>query len=287
MNFVLSTNNNPTYVEFLKPICNYYKELGHNVYICYIGENFLSDINADHILQIKPILNYDVGIQAKLCRSYLITTLDDNKVYTLMDIDQILIDIKWLKNIIKTHEWKLLNNKNDILAIGANGYLNTEHSGKWPIAFTSGTSSGFKKLFNLKDNCSFYEFIEKFSKIQNPIDGKENTKNKFNSFSDESLFRYCSIENNISIINENIPNFINLRSSRRIDRESVVMVRAKNKHYGLDFWNQSFLTENQKKMIMDGFFMDCCPSRPYSKYKSLIDDIIKVSLKYNKNNHEN
>ena len=271
MNFVISSNDNPTYIGFLSKVCEYYKTLGHNVYVAYLSDKNPPKINCDNILQINPISGFDSGVQAKLARTYAACNMEHG-VYTLLDVDQIVININWLNEIIEKNKDSIINEDKDIIAIGANGYRNTLQDGKWPMYFTTSTPGGFRKLVGIPAGDSFQNFIEKFSTITDPIDTYECTRNRFDSFSDESLFRYCANKNNnLKIIHEKWDGFHQQKSSRRIDRTDKPL------------WEQKKLTEDQRKKILDGFFLDCFPARPYEQYQSLIDDIIETSLEYNEN----
>lgn len=279
MNIIISTNDHPTYYGFLDPICKYYKSLNHNVYVAYLTDkNTNPDIECDKIVRIKSLNVFNNGVQAKLARSYLACILEDD-IYTLLDIDQILINIKWLENIIKKNRNVLLSGDKDILAIGSNVYKKTDSAGKWPMYFTTGLPSGFRKLFGITKECSFNDLLNKFAHINDGIDGSESTSKCFKNFSDESLFRYCSIRNNINIIHEDIPIFSN--GINRIDRTNYNVGKYGNKGYSSNFWNQKCLTLPQRENIMNGFFLDSFPARPYERYKRLIDDIIRISLERN------
>ena len=45
-----------------------------------------------------------------------------------------------------------------------------------------------------------------------------------------------------------------------------------------DFWFKKKLTPEQKQLILDGFFIDMCPARPYEDHKDIIDDIVKTII---------
>jgi hypothetical protein len=281
MNFIISTNDDPIYYGFTPIVSDYYRRLGNNVNVVYLSEKkYEAPINCNSLTNIKPVQGYDIGVQAKLARSYIATTFPCG-VYTLLDVDQILINLQWLHNIVKKHRKYLFSYRYDIIAVGSNVYAkdkDIKQRTKWPMYFTTGTSTGFKKLFNISD-ISFEEFLEKFSNIPDPIDKKESTKNSFSSFSDESLFRYCSARHKVNIVYEEIPMHGN--TMKRIDRVDSNVSVFKNEGYNNGFWNQKILSETQKSAINQGFFTDCFPERPYEKYKPLIDDIVKVSLEYN------
>ncbi len=282
MNFVLSTNEHPTYRAFLEPICSYYAELGHNVYVAYVSESFPSEIPQCTSFQHIPLLkDFDWGIQAKLARTFYASKLPEDKLYTLLDVDQILINIKWLKGLVLKHSAELLLNPHPVLAVGAQGYLNTSETGKWPLYFTTSTPQGFCKLLDIHKYYGFSKLLKKFSFIDDPIDNKECTANKFENFSDESLFRWCATKHDIPLIHESMPNHTDMKWAHRIDRTDWIMEMFQNPHFGSGFWNQKELTKDQKSMIMEGLLYDSFPARPYSDNKLLIDDIIKTASSFN------
>ena len=72
--------------------------------------------------------------------------------------------------------------------------------------------------------------------------------------------------------------FILQRSLRRIDRTVSIMVQMGVPNFNYDFWFQKKLTPEQKQLILDGFFIDMCPARPYEDHKYIIDDIVKTII---------
>lgn len=282
MNFVMSCNDNPTYFGFAKVVCEYYKKLGHKVYFAYLSDKENIDgIDCDSVLNLRPIPDYDSGIQAKLARSYLASRLDDD-FYTLLDVDQILINIKLIESAVNQFR-EMKEGEADILAFGANAYENTTEQGKWPMYFTTCRSGGFRKLLGLNENSTFEDLLTKYSNIEDPIDSKEQTSNSFDRFSDESLFRYCAIKNNVKLANVNLHNFIRMRYAHRIDRSPQTMVSFGLPNFDMNFWSQKTLTKEQKEMILSGFFVDSFPARPYEDHASLISDIVKSGIEFNEN----
>jgi len=279
MNFVMSCNDNPTYFGFAKVVCEYYKKLGYKIHFAYLSDNENIDgLDCDSVLNLRPIPGYDSGVQAKLARSYLASTLPDD-FYTLLDVDQILINIKFVESGV--NKFMQLEEEADILAFGANAYQNTSEQGKWPMYFTTARPSGFRKLLGLNDESTFEDLLVTYSKIEDPIDSKEQTSNPFDRFSDESLFRYCSIRNDIKLANIDLPNFIQMRYAHRIDRSPNTMVSFGLPDFDMNFWNQTKLTDTQREMIAKGFFVDSFPARPYEQHQSLIDEIIAESIGFN------
>jgi hypothetical protein len=242
-----------------------------------------SHLNIEKV-EILPLLDgFASGVQAKLGRSFLTSQLEDEEsLFTLMDVDQFLINFDWLNSCIK--EDYLIDN--DLIAIGANGYIGRPDGidGKFPMYFTTAYPQGFRKLFGINKGISFDDFINKFSSINNPRDGHESTKHMFNMFSDESLFAWLIRENKIKCKHIDHPDFVLQRSLRRIDRTASIMAQMGIPNFNHDFWFQEKLTHEQKQMILDGFFIDVFPARPYEDHKYIIDDIVRTIIEKERNN---
>ena len=274
MNIILSCNDNPTYRGFVEPVCNYYMKLGYDVHLALVG--FDLDVSCTSKIIYPLIEGVDSGIQAKMARSFYGMSLE-NKVYTLMDIDQFLIRTDWHNSLTQKSHDALMNETLDLIAVGANGYVNTPHVGKWPMAFTTLTPKGFSKILDC-DKSDWESFVIKYKTISDPIDGKESFSNHFSGFSDESFYRYRVERVNANVQHEDMPNSIHMRWFHRLDRTEAIMMMFQNPHFGQGFWSQTSLTNDQIDMIRSGFFFDCCPARPYENHKQLIDEIIQVSL---------
>jgi len=279
MNFVLSVNDNSTYFSFLKKATELYTSLGHKVYIAYVTKNDYhnwDNLNAELVVVYPEVEGYESGIQAKLARSFLASQLDEDIPTTLLDVDQFLINFKWLESCIKNNSLDTC----DLLAFGANGYktpggfYNPNIDGKFAMYFTTAKPEGFRKLFGIKKGVEFSALLSKFSHINNPRDGYESTKNTFAHFSDESLFAWLIRENNIKCTHIDIPDFYFSKQQRRIDRTIEIMLSFRTPGFDKNFWFQSKLTPEQKYMIMNNYFIDVFPARPYEKYSDIIDDIV-------------
>lgn len=281
MNFVLSVNDNPTYYGFLEKAVELYKGTGHSVSVAYVSNNPKIDLtdSVDDFIVFPEVKGFESGIQAKLARSFITTKLDDDKIYTLMDVETFVIAYDWLKSNIKSEYLE----DNDLIGFGANGHDTHEPydpniNGKFMMAYTTGKPKGFRKLFGIDKNIEFEEFLNMFSVITNPRDGFESTKNGFSHFSDESIFAWLIRENNIKVKHIDVPGFIKLRHQGRIDREMSIMLGFGTPNFDSNFWNQKQLTKEQKNMIYDNWFIDAVPARPYEEHKDIIDDIVKTII---------
>tara|TARA_R100000315_G_C5230914_1_gene141931 strand:- start:1443 stop:2312 length:870 start_codon:yes stop_codon:yes gene_type:complete len=278
MNFVLSVNDNSTYFTFLEKATALYKKLGHKVYIAYVtkkADHEWQHLNADAVVIYPELDGYESGIQAKLARSFLASQLDTEEALTLLDVDQFVINFKWLEKNIKENSLE----EYDLLGFGANGYkthggYNPNIDGKFAMYFTTAKPSGFRKLYGIEKGATFSDLMAKFALIENARDGYESTKNNFNHFSDESLFAWMIREHDVRVKHIDIPDFYYLKNQRRIDRTIEIMLAFNTPNFDRGFWHQKSLTDEQKKMIQTDYFTDVFPARPYEAHADIIDDII-------------
>ena len=285
MNIIASFNDNPMYRGFVEPFCDYYKKLGVNVYLAYVGNDLPNNLSCTDLLHLAPIRGIDEGIQAKLARTFYAAGFSPNTILTFSDIDMFILNLKWYDNSVKKYLDYLLDGALDLVAFGANGYklfegYRPDIDSKWTIPYTTTTSRGVQKIFNTAFFETFDNFVTKFSSIENPIDGKESTSNKFNNFSDESLYRYMCMKNFARIAHVDIPDFHFQRAGARIDRVTENFKLFGKANFGENFWNQKELTPEQRKEILDGKFIDCWPLRPIKQAEPL-EDILKLGLEFN------
>ena len=280
MNIILSVNDNSTYFSFLEKATVLYKQLGHKIYIAYVTKKDShpwKHLNADKVTIYPEVEGYESGIQAKLARSFLASQLEGEDPITLLDVDQFVINFKWLESCINNNSL----DDCDLLAFGANGYktaggFNPNIDGKFAMYFTTAKPEGFRKLFGINKGAEFADLLSKFSHIPTPRDGYESTKNTFVHFSDESLFAWLIREHGITCTHIDIPHFSFNKNQRRIDRTIEIMLGFQTPNFDTNFWHQKSLTKEQKEMIRSDYFTDVFPARPYENHASLIDDIIET-----------
>jgi hypothetical protein len=288
MNFVLSCDDNEIYYPFLKKAVELYKTLGHNVMAAYVSDNpkkEIYDLPLDRLEVVAPIDGYEIGIQAKLARGWLASQMDNDELYTLMDVDQFLIRFDWLSaSIEKAHQTF------DIITFGSNGFKGTDHQGKFAMSMFTTTPENYREILNVTMDGTLENVLRSFAGKQDFLDyvdwpkawmKQRDTKNAFNDFSDESLYAFRIFEEEFDVARMDLPNFNLFKFAHRLDRSEHIMVYYNNPHFGDGFWQQDKLTEEQRKMILSGFFIDCCPARPYTNHESLIDDIVDTILELN------
>ena len=286
MNFVLSCDDNEIYYPFLKKAVELYKSLGHKVYVAYVSNDpkpEVHDLPADRLEIVPKIEGYEIGIQAKLARGWVASQEDKNELYTLMDVDQFLVRFDWLESAIQQANC-------NAICFGANGFAQTDHYGKFMMSMFTATPDVYREILQVKLGGSLKDVLQSFAGKSDTLTyvpypkgwmKQRDTKNPFDGFSDESLYSFRILEDEIDVAHVDLPNFNQFRFAHRIDRTEDIMMFYGNPHFGKGFWSQRKLTDDQRKMILDGFFIDCCPARPYTKYESLIDDIVDTIMELN------
>ncbi len=269
MKYVVSIGGDKKYFSFIDSLIYYYKSLEIDIDILLLTDNKkiikkYKDIK--EVIFFAPSEKIDIGIQGKLLRHYYPCTLQD-QVIAVTDADQFILNIDKLTSHI--------DEMKNIITFGKNIFDNTELDGKTPMSPYITTPQLSRKLFNLDKNCTFEKFIDSLIKIEHFIDNKENIKNNFNDFSDESLFRLLKEINTVDF--KNIDRFLDIDGDRRIDRSEIW--NTKNPHIGSNFWKQFYLKTEQKKDILNKIYFDLCPPRPNRKI--LTHQILKTAIKSN------
>ena len=252
---ITTTNEIDTYYTFLPTVYRMYKKhLPDCVFVLGVITNQKEDSYfvkrckefSDQCFIFPEYPDIHSGVQAKTTRMYLATKYGEN-VCTLVDIDQYIMNFKWLKENLKP----VFDNPNKMVSIGYNGYVGLPHEGKWQMPFTTARSNLFKKIVNYNNYDTYEKWLFSFKTIPNPIDNKETITNAFNNFSDESLLRYLVERHpetksiNANHIKQDYKGYVRQRSPYRIDRGAW---------YLLDL-----------KKLYNNYYLDCFPIRPFNK----------------------
>lgn len=272
---ITTTNENELYYKFLPTVYKMWKNYIPN---CIFVLGVISDKDetsefikrcknfCDKFYLFKTIKDINDGIQAKTTRMFLASLFDTN-ICTVVDIDFYILNKEWFLNNINE-----CFTDNKFISIGYNIYKNTPHYGKFPMAMTTGPGYIWKKIIN-NENLDYYQWIEYLTKLKNPIDNKENPKNTFYNFSDESVLRYF-------IIRHKDPNFIKsiwINKEREDVRPGSTM--RCNKRIDRSEWHLLDLNN-----LNNNYYIDSQPLRPFDKYFiNLLPLLNKMGIKGTKN----
>ena len=272
---ITTTNENELYHTFLPTVYQMWKN-----YIpeCTFVLGVVSDKDessffikrckqfCDKIYIFKTIKDIDIGIQAKCSRMYL-ASLFNNNICTVVDVDFYVLNKEWFLNKIK----ESINN-NKMVSIGYNLYKNTPHYGKFPMAMTTAPGFIWKKIIN-DNKLEYDEWFENLSKLENPIDNKENPKNSFYRFSDESVLRYFLVRH----IDQNFIKNVWINKEREDVRPGSTM--RCNKRVDRSEWHLLDLNK-----LNDNYYIDSQPLRPFDKHFMYIIPLLKkMNIKGTKN----
>jgi len=254
-----STNEIEEYIEFVPSCYQMWKKYLDCIYVlAFITDRDKSDPLVkrvsefcDELYLFKPIDGIHTGIQAKTIRMWLATQFGED-VCTLTDIDQYLFDYKWLMECIKP-----AFEDHKFVAIGHDVYYGTKDEGKFPMYYTSGSSSLFKRIINHEEIDNFVNWFNRFREIKDPIDNKETIGPVFSDFSDESLLRYLIVNHpdqdfiKECIVKKNREKCEKYKCFDRLDRSVPYKIEHK---------------ESFEKLVGVYKLKDCNPLRPFNKY---------------------
>lgn len=252
---ITTTNENKTYCGFVPSVYQMWKKNYPNCHFV-LGVISNKDREDDYIKRLEEFSDdfylfkneedVDSGVQAKVSRLYL-STLYDQEVVTIVDVDQYIFDFEWMK--IKLEP--AFDRK--FVSLAYEAYIRTPDRGKWPMPYTSAPSDIFKKIVNYNNIDNYKDWLNSLKKISKPIDNKECIRNKFDKYSDESTLRYLV---------ETHPERKSIYDIWvKVKREDATVYNEAKKRLDRWNWDRQFNTAKLK----NGYFLDCWPVRPFEK----------------------
>jgi hypothetical protein len=262
---VTTTNENKTYCGFVPSVYQMWKK---NYPECHFVLGVISNKEredsyikrleefSDDFYLFKQEEGIESGVQAKVSRLYL-STLYNEDVVTIVDVDQYIFDFEWLKQ----HLIPAFNRR--FVSVAYEAYIRTPDRGKWPMPYTSAPSDIFKKIVNYNNIKTYTEWLDSLRKIKNPIDNKESVENKFDRYSDESTLRHMV---------ETHPERKYIYSIwEKVKRKDATVYNEA--HRRLDRWNWDKQFSELK--LLKGYFIDCWPVRSFEENYKKLEPLLK------------
>ena len=158
---IVSSNNNPLYLDFWPIVRNAWLRLDITPVLVLIGEhNGITNDNGGIIHRIKEVPNVDSGFQAQISRMY-VPKLYANDVCITSDIDMLPINYKYFHNFEQYNEDQIL-----ILSADA-----TDFSGRYPMCYNVAKGEMYNKILDLE--CTFTEFTHRLLALDHGWDTDE------------------------------------------------------------------------------------------------------------------
>jgi len=179
---ILSADENKDYIEMLPYVYAGWKKFFPEFEITIarvINTDNLYNVNNTNIFNL---LNISCSAnQAKLARFYLASQYPDD-ICMIHDIDSICLQREYYFSRLQKRK------ENNLLTMGYDFYKETKNTGKFPIGYMTAEGKIFNEIFNV-GNKSWHEWIHYIADLKG-ISVKENIKNPFKIFSDESLIKF-------------------------------------------------------------------------------------------------
>lgn len=253
---IFSVDDNQKYDnlwEIVSEVC--YKKLGIEPILFKISEHD-SDFIKDKfglIKNIKSVPNINTGRQSQIVRMWA-TKFFPNDVCLISDIDMMMFDRKYFIDQVKDFS------KDDIVIYCSDAYDSSRpecvgiYSNRYPQAYNAATGQTFNKILNT--DCEFEEYLQRVLAAGYP---------DFDS--DELYFTKCvdSDNHNVNVVKLDRGFYTKFQCPRRIDRISD------------DEFNLY-----SDDLLYQGHYVDCHLARPYSKYKTQIDELKNKILSIDK-----
>lgn len=242
MRVILSCDDNPFYYDFWPLVKKVWKQhLDIEPYLVHITTDDKQD--TDDILNLKPIKDVPIYLQAQLARIYY-TQIFEDEICLISDIDMFPIS----KNFF--------SKKNISANVQENSFyhLNPEirEFGQFPLCYYCAHGKTYKSLFNNMSWEQFIHFILNKDFNVNKTNYKLPNRLQGNDlwFSDEIFLHTQVVEKGIQVKKSNTL----ILPHQRVDREQIL--------------NLNYLNLFNDKIV------DIHLPRPYSQYTEHIDKII-------------
>lgn len=253
---ILSSNENPNYIEFWPVVSEAWRSLfGIKVDLALVTNEVKSNEQMDILQKYGNVFLFPEveGIpspnNAKMARHYLASTYGD-AICMVSDIDLLPLQTEYYYQYMSHYKAGYL------IVNGKDAYVGSLDEGKFPMPYTAGTGNIFKEIIN-PNGLDYENWLRSFigTKI---FDCKEDISISIhnedaNTFSDESLWRAMISKwpNNDKVIN--VPRGFNPYTERGICRSN---------------WNVD------TRKLKNGVYVSSHLLRPYSKYKEDIDRLL-------------
>ena len=235
---ILSTDNNPLYIEFWPIVAKVWKEyIGVQPTLALIATKDVKiDETVGQVIRFEPIKGIPIALQAQCMRLILPAFFEDD-VCIISDIDMIPLNKQYFLDTIKDFA-------DDSFVIYKNGYYEAHrHTGLLPMCYNVSKGKNFKEIFEIKDPKDIKEIEEKiiyWSSLNWGWSTDERMLNKY--VTNWKHYKDKCIK-------------LGHYDDRRIDRI----------HWHYD-----------ANGVRNGSYVDAHCLRPYSLYKKVIDDMVNL-----------
>lgn len=148
------------------------------------------------VVIFPTVENIPTASQGKMTR-LILASMYGEEVCLIDDIDSIPLQRKYIQNIFNDYVLSKIKD-NYLMALAADVYKNSNHTGKFPMGYITAKGNVFKSIINPLD-----EDVDKLylNWLDNHLDGKESVLNQpIDRFSDESLLRYLLTKKSVNIV---------------------------------------------------------------------------------------
>ena len=238
---ILSTNDNPTYIEFWPIVAKVWKEyIGIKPTLALIADkSVIIDETLGDVIRFEPIPGIPSGLQAQCIRLILPAYFEDEVCIT-SDIDMIPLNKKYFLDSVKS-----LGDDNFIIYKNRY-YERNKHTGLFPMCYNVSKGKNFKEIFEIKN-------VKDIKEVESIIINWHSLNWGWQT-DERMLYKYVT---NWKHYEEKCIK-LNHYDDRRIDR-------------GLWAYDPNG--------VKPGSYVDAHCLRPYSQYKKEIDDLVNALTK--------
>ena len=243
---ILSTNDDPRYIQFWPMVAKAWKEIvGVQPTLALIGDESVQvDESLGDVIRFEPIEGLPDGQYAQAVR-LLLPALFEDETCIVSDIDMVPLTKKYFTESIQDVPEENFAVYRDGIRMPARGY-DGEDGYRYVMCYTAAKGSVFKEVFNVNN----VEDIPAMIKHWYSFGWERDTDERF-------LFKALHEWPAFSARCSRLGHVVN----RRITR----IIRTPDR--GLRF-------RYDRKLLKEGYYIDAHMPRPYKKYKAMIDEMM-------------
>lgn len=157
---IVSTNDNPTYIEFWPIVAKVWKEyMGITPTLALVADKSVQvDETIGEVIRFEPIPGVSTVLHAQAIR-LLLPALFEDEVCIISDIDMIPLNKSYFVDSIK-------NFPEDSFVVYKNGYYEYhKYNFKLPMCYNASKGKNFKEIFKVEDVKDFDSIIKQWSQL--------------------------------------------------------------------------------------------------------------------------
>jgi len=161
---VVSSNNDPTYLDFWPYVAKAWKRIGIEPILLFIDEEEPSSGIEEHgkVFYLRSIPGWSIIQQAQSIRFWAAKLLDD--VFIISDMDMLPISEEYYQKGVKEVSYGIVSYSSDVIQ-----YRWYKKNPQYPMCYLAGSPSSFIDMLEMEPQSTHQEFLIRLKKLSIPF----------------------------------------------------------------------------------------------------------------------